>query len=84
MKVPSGVIGVERLRWFGRSWQLRHSDWSMMRWTCWLVVVGLVGWCRRLGSLRPRRWWGGPKWMSDGFGFDQRFGWSLHLDGDVG
>jgi hypothetical protein len=43
-----------------------------------------VGWCRRLGALRPQRWWGGPKWIGGGFGFDQRFVWSLHLGGDFG
>jgi hypothetical protein len=49
-----------------------------------VVVVGLVGKCRRLGVLHPRRWWAGPEWMGGGFGFGRRFGWSIHLDGDVG
>jgi hypothetical protein len=79
------MFGVERLHWFGWNWQLYHSGWNLLRWwPCWLVTVGLVGWCRRLGALRPQRWRGEPEWMGGGFGFDQRFVLSLRLGGDIG
>jgi hypothetical protein len=38
----------------------------------------------KVGCSMPLEMVGGPKWMGVGFGFGQRFGWSLCLDGDIG
>jgi hypothetical protein len=79
------MFGVERLHWFGWNWQLYHSGWNLLLWwPCWLVTIGLVGWCRRLGALRPQQWRGEPEWMGGGFGFDQWFVLSLRLGEDIG